>query len=155
MRGGAYAGMRGSMRGFGTRRRLTGLLIGTTFLLCACAHHRHGEADAGGGEGINAYPANYKSDIVAAMHAYLKDPTGIREAAIAEPVLKSSGAGGASRYVVCLKFNAKKDGGGYAGTKEIVALFLAGRFDQFSETPRDLCTGAAYTPFPELQQLPP
>ena len=42
-------------------------------------------------EGINAYPANYKSDILAAMHAYLNNPSGIRDAAISEPALKWSG----------------------------------------------------------------
>ncbi len=37
---------------------------------------------------LNEYPANYKSEILSAMHAYLNDPTGIRDAAISEPALK-------------------------------------------------------------------
>ena len=86
---------------------------------------------------LNAYPANYKSDILGAMHAYLDNPTGIRDAAIGEPALKTKG--GTTRYVVCLKFNGKKNGSNdYAGTKEIAAEFMVGRFDQFIDrkTPR-------------------
>ena len=40
------------------------------------------------------------------MHAYLNDPTGIRDAGISDPALKS--VGNLQRYVVCLRFNAKK-----------------------------------------------
>ena len=61
--------------------------------------------------------------------------------------------------MACLKFNAKKDGGNdYAGTREIAAVFQVGRFDQFIENiegPNDLCAGATFAPFPELQKLPP
>jgi hypothetical protein len=139
-------------RAFG-RLPVLGLLL-FPLLLGACSHH--GLAALSGDDadnGINAFPANYKSDILAAMHAYLNDPTAIHDAAITAPVLKSSGA--IARYIVCVKFNAKKNATQYEGVREIAARFLAGRFDQFIETPRDLCTGAAYTPFPELQKLPP
>ncbi len=101
----------------------------------------------------NEYPTNYKGDILAAMHVYLNDPTGIRDAAITEPALKD--AGGPTRYMVCLKFNPKKNAIDYAGVKEVAAVYLAGRFDHFIETPKELCAGAAYAPFPELQNLPP
>jgi hypothetical protein len=104
-----------------------------------------------GDSGINEYPANYKSDILAAMHAYLNDPTGIRDASISEPALKSS----LSRYVVCLRFTAKKNAREYAAPKEIAAIFLAGRFDRFIDTPKDECAGVTYTAFPELQKLTP
>jgi hypothetical protein len=101
--------------------------------------------------GINAYPANYKADILAAMHAYLNDPTGIRDASISEPVLRSS----LSRYVVCLRFTAKKNAKEYAAPKEIAAIFLAGRFDRFIDMPKDECAGVTYAAFPELQKLTP
>jgi hypothetical protein len=131
------------------------LLLGVTLLLGGCGHHHEADADSAGDDAINAYPANYKSDILAAMHSYLNDPTGIRDAAISQPALKTSGFGTATRYVVCLHFNPKKSASEYAGTKEIAATFLAGRFDHFADTPHDQCTGAVYTPFPELQKLPP
>jgi hypothetical protein len=63
--------------------------------------------------------------------------------------------GNNTRYVACLKFNAKKNAKDYAGVKEVAAVFLAGRFDQFVDTPKDLCAGVTYAPFPELQKLSP
>ena len=80
--------------------------------------------------------------------------------ATAEPALKT--VGGNLRYVVCLRFNAKKRGNEYAGPKELAAVFVAGRFDRFAEIPkgekadrdeRDRCAGADYKPFPELGKL--
>jgi hypothetical protein len=87
------------------------------------------------------------------MHAYLNDPTGIRDAAIATPVVKD--VAGSTRYIVCLHFNGKQNNGSYAGDQQIAAVFLAGRFDDFTDATaaREPCTGAAYAPFPELEQL--
>jgi hypothetical protein len=131
-----------------------GLFLGVTLLLGACGQHLGFGTETGSdSDALNAYPTNYKANILAAMHAYLNDPTGIHDAVISEPALKT--VGGLTRYVVCLKFNAKKNASEYAGVKEIAAAFLLGRFDQFVEIPHDLCAGASYTPFPELQKLPP
>jgi hypothetical protein len=124
------------------------LLFGTFLALAACSHQ-----DSSVEQELNAYPAHYKADILAAMHAYLNDPTGIRDAAIADPALKDTS--GATRYIVCLKFNPKKNATAYAGVNEIAAVFLVGRFDHFIETPKDLCAGVTYAPFPELQSLQP
>jgi hypothetical protein len=129
-----------------------GPLIGAILFLGACAGHHHGaDAASGDDEGINAYPTNYKSDILGGMHAYLNDPTGIRDAAISEPALKS--IGGKTRYVVCLRFNGKQSGNSYAGVKDVAAVFLAGRFDQFVEKANEPCADATYAPFPELGKL--
>jgi hypothetical protein len=120
-------------------------------LVAGCGHHH--ALDGGNDADINVYPSNYKAEILSAMHAYLNYPTAIRDAVIAEPALKTTGA--ATRYLVCLKFNAKKNASDYAGIREIAAVFVAGRFDQVLETPREQCADAVYTPFPELQKLPP
>jgi hypothetical protein len=133
------------------------LLLGAMLvaaLLGACAHHQPvTEGDAT----VNTYPANYKADILGAMHAYLDDPTGIRDAAISDPAIKP--VGNVTRYTACLKFNGKKNGGNdYAGIKEIIAVFQVGRFDRFIESgkeTKDICAGVTYAPFPELQKLPP
>jgi hypothetical protein len=130
----------------------SGLLLGAMLvaaLLSACGHHQPGNTGD-----INVYPANYKSDILGAMHAYLDDPTGIRDAAISEPTIKT--IRNTTRYMACLKFNGKRNGGhDYAGTKEIVAVFLLGKFDQFVENSKETCAGVTYAPFPELEKLPP
>jgi len=139
----------------GGRALRASLFLGLALVLSACGSHHWLDADNPGDDRINAYPAKYKSDILSAMHAYLNDPTGIRDAAITEPALKPNGNGSNTRYIVCLKFNAKKNASEYASMKEIAASFLAGRFDQFIETPKEQCAGAVYLPFPELQNLPP
>jgi len=141
------------MNGGGVGRRHVGLIIGVALLLGACAGHHHRTDEASGDEGVNAYPTNYKTDILAAMHAYLNDPTAIRDASIAEPVMKSASAFSNERYTVCLRFNPKKTATVYEGMREVAAVFVGGRFDQFIETPKDLCAGAVYTPFPELEKL--
>jgi hypothetical protein len=127
-------------------RRLS-LLLSLTLALGACGHDLAPDSTS------NVYPTNYKSDILAAMHAYLNDPTGIRDAAISEPTLKSSGI--VSPYIVCLRFNPKKDASEYAGPREIAAVFLAGRLDRFIDAPKEDCAGVTYGAFPELQKLPP
>jgi hypothetical protein len=146
-----------SMNGSAARR--ASLVIGVTLWLGACGHNLF-NSNSDEDSGVNAYPAHYKADILAAMHVYLNDPTGIRDAAVSAPALKQ--AGNETRYVACVRFNPKKNNTDYAGVRTLAAVFLVGRFDHFMDTPKestdttkDLCAGATYTPFPELEQLPP
>jgi len=135
------------MQGNGVRRWFAGVLLGLTSTLSACAEARRTADDSE----INVYPANYKTEILAAMHAYLNDSTGIREPAVSEPAVKS--IGNSNRYLVCVRFNGKRRGSEYAGVKDIGALFIAGRFDRFVDSVHEQCAGAAYAPFPELGRL--
>jgi len=151
------------MQGNG-RRWLAGIVAGLTLILGGCAHNGS-ETGVPGDPDVNIVPVDYKRDIVAAMHAYLSDPTGIRDAGISEPVLKS--VGGIQRYIVCVRFNGKKRGNEYAGVKEVAAVFLVGRFDHFVERATDKpqekeqekerapvqCAGIGVVPFPELEKL--
>ena len=100
---------------------------------------------------LNVYPANYKAEVLGAMHAYLNDPTGIRDAGISPPALKP--VGDHPRYVVCVRFNAKKARNVYAGAKVAAAMFLAGRLDHMLDAAHEQCAGAAFAPFPDLQKL--
>jgi len=137
--------------------RRAGPAFGLLAILGGCAQGQGFNFMSGGGAdddpGINVRPANYRSEILAGMHAYLNDPTGIRDATMSEPMFKS--VGGRNRYIVCLRFNGKQDNGMYAGDKLIAAEFLAGRFDDFLDVAaaREPCAGAVLTPFPELEQL--
>jgi len=141
------------MRGDTVQRCYIGLLVAVMLLLGACAGHRHlfGGSDDDD-NGLNAYPTTFKADILGGMHAYLNDPTGIRDAAISEPMLKSVGYD--TRYVVCVQFNGKMNGNAYAGDKVFAAVFLAGHFDRFVEKAQETCSGVALMPFPELEKLP-
>ncbi len=162
MRGGKRRRLAGTMAWF-----TAGFLAGSAFVLGGCAHNAASETGAPGDPDVNIVPANYKNDILGAMHAYLNDPTGIRDASISEPVIKP--VNGIQRYVVCVRFNGKKRGSEYAGVKQVAAVFLVGRFDHFveagSEKPREKegerereraptqCAGVSFLPFPELEKL--
>jgi len=96
-------------------------------------------------------PISYRSDITQFMRTYLNDPTRIRDAALSEPALKDFD--NASRYAVCVRYNARKSDGQYAGPKVSLVLFRYGRLDRIVDNAREACKDAAYQPFPELEQL--
>jgi hypothetical protein len=129
------------------RGRVEGLVVAFALALSACAGgHPRGE---GGPTGPP--PENYKSDILAMLHVYFRDPTQIRDAAASEPKLQLVGQ--RNRYVVCLRLNAKKSNGEYAGTKQYLAVFVGGRLDQMAEAKPEECVDAEYRPFPEAEKL--
>jgi hypothetical protein len=111
----------------------------------------------------NVFPANYKADLTAAMHAYLTDPTNIRDAYVTDPAIRNVDE--RNRYSVCLRFNAKNSDGRYAGSRDMLAIFVGGRFNQFVDptiTPdqpklatllMEQCGQADYKRFPELEAL--
>ena len=96
-------------------------------------------------------PISYRSDITAFMRTYLNDPTRVRGAAVSEPALKDFD--NASRYAVCLRYNARNSTGQYAGPKDSLVLFRDGHLDRIVDNARETCKDAAYQPFPELEQL--
>jgi hypothetical protein len=105
-------------------------------------------------EAQNIPPQGYKQDLIAYMRTYLNDPSGIREAAVSQPALKDFGPG--QRFMICVRFNARKSDGKYAGAKEGVAVFVSGKLDRFFDVPKDVretCKDAVYAPFPELEAL--
>ena len=96
--------------------RRAGLCVAAFLLLGACGGHHLGFGGHDGDDSaIHAFPDHYKTDILSAMHAYLNDPSGIRDASISEPMLKSISAG--TRYLVCLRFNGKQNNGTYTGAQ--------------------------------------
>jgi len=106
--------------------------------------------ETAGGAAANKFPDNYRAEIIAYQRSFLNDPTGIRSAAISQPALRKVGS--VERYVSCVRFNAKAPGGAYAGVREHLAIFLAGKLDQMGVA-REECRGAAYEPFPEMEKL--
>jgi hypothetical protein len=105
-------------------------------------------------------PKNYKSEILSLMRTYLNDPTQVRDAFISEPAMKE--IDGANRYSVCVRYNAKKSGGQYAGSKDNLITFRQGRLDRVFDAARDpreareireQCKDAALKPFGELERL--
>ena len=104
-------------------------------------------------EAGNVFPAGYRAELLAHLRTYLNDPPGVRDAAISEPARQPMGLG--DRFVVCVRFNPKKAGGGYAGVKDHLVIYVGGKLDRYVETLTggDICRTAAYAPFPELERL--
>jgi hypothetical protein len=133
--------------------------------LASCGSERLRQERLEREESLNVYPGNYRADLVAAMHAYLSNPTNIRDAWVAEPAVTPIGQQ-RKRYAACVRFNARNSDGRYAGSKDVLAVFASGRFDQFIEPPidpasqgsatsfvKELCDTAEYKRFPELEAI--
>ncbi len=99
----------------------------------------------------NLYPADYKANLLKFLQTYLNDPRGVHEAFLAEPTLRP--VGNDSRYVLCVRYNARDENGRYEGGTEKAAVYYAGKMTQFVDARPDWCAAAAYQPFPELQAL--
>jgi hypothetical protein len=112
--------------------------------LCACSHPEPKVEE-------NIQPTDYKPEILKQMRLHVDDPEGIRDAYIAEPALRPYGS--VSRYIVCIRLNARNNDGRYTGSKDMAAFYYAGRITRIVDADRDLCANAAYQPFPELQKL--
>ena len=95
---------------------------------------------------------SYKAEVVAFMRTYLNDPTGVKDAFISEPALRSLES--VDRYSLCLRYTARKGPGQpYAASKDSLVLFREGRLDRIIDTAKEACKDAAYQPFHELEQL--
>lgn len=129
-----------------TRSRYSPLLLGLTLAACT--------SSAGPPKvDENAFPATYRNAIVThVMTTKSFDPTNIREASIAEPELKTV-VGNTTRYVVCVRFNARNDLRQYTGLRDRIVYFYAGDINQFQDASGGQCAGAAYKPFPELEKI--
>jgi hypothetical protein len=95
----------------------------------------------------NAFPANYRTQIVAFLRQSLTTRADFRGAMIAEPALKPVGE--SQHYIVCMQFGAH----GQPTTK--VAVFLSGVMTQFVDATPGQCDGAPYQPFKELLAATP
>ncbi len=97
------------------------------------------------------YPNNYRIEVLAFMKTYLNNPVGVHDAAMAEPVQRT--VGGRLRYVSCLRFVPRESDGSYREMRERAILYVDGRLDHVVENASEICAGAVYASFPELEKL--
>jgi hypothetical protein len=97
------------------------------------------------------FPNNYRVELLAFMKTYLNDPRGVHDAAMAEPMQRV--VGGRLRYVSCLRFTPRESDGSYREPRERAVLYVNGRLDRVVENASDVCAGAVYAPFPELENM--
>jgi hypothetical protein len=98
----------------------------------------------------NLFPTRYKDEIMLTFTRGLVDPSNIRDAAIADPVLRP--AGQEQRYAVCMRANVRDAGRRYTGVKERIAWFWGGHLNQLVLAEPGQCAGAVYKPWPELEK---
>ncbi len=102
-------------------------------------------------EGQQILPVNYRTELLAFMRSYLNDPAGIKDAVIAEPVMRT--VGGRLRYVTCVRYSARDNNAEYSPVRDRAVLYVDGRLDRLIEDGTEICVGANYEPFPELEKL--
>lgn len=98
-----------------------------------------------------SFPANYRAEMLAFMRTYLNNPVGVRDAAMAEPVMRD--VSGKMRYISCLRYSARESDGSYREPHERAVLFVNGRLDRLIEKGGELCSGVALAPFPDLEKM--
>jgi hypothetical protein len=97
------------------------------------------------------YPDNYRPQLLAFLKTYINNPVGVRDAVLADPVQRT--VGGRLRYISCLRFSARDSDGTYHDQRERAVVYVDGRLDHVVEKATDLCAGATYAAFPELENL--
>ena len=128
------------------------LALGLSFVLAGCNSDWLNARDRAVQANTTPPAPGYKADIVAFMRTYLNDPTGVRDAFISEPALRT--LENVERYTVCLRYTARKGAGQpYAASKDSLVLFRDGRLDRIIDAARETCKDATYQPFRELEQL--
>ena len=103
------------------------------------------------GVGDQPFPANYRPELLAFLKTYLTNPVGVHDAALAEPVQHT--VGGRLRYVSCLRYNPRDSDGSYPGVRERAVVYVDARLDRMLENAGDVCAGAVYAPFPEMEKM--
>ena len=103
------------------------------------------------GVGDQPFPANYRPELLAFLKTYLTNPVGVHDAALAEPVQHT--VGGRLRYVSCLRYNPRDSNGSYPGVRERAVVYVDARLDRMLENAGDVCAGAVYAPFPEMEKM--
>lgn len=117
-------------------------------LLAACGSAAQPLAPAGP---ANVLPTGYRQAVLEGLKVELRDPTGVRNASISKPFLRNMGV--AERYVVCVRFNARTSSGGYAGIRDVMAVYVGGRLHSFMDALAGECRSADFEPFPELERI--
>ena len=104
-----------------------------------------------GNDASQPFPSNYRPELLAFMKTYLNNPVGVHDAMMAEPVQRT--VGGRVRYISCLRFTPRESDGSYREPRERAILFVNGRLDRMVEKAGEVCAGAVYAPFPDLERM--
>ena len=107
--------------------------------------------EGGQAGGPQPFPDNFRTDALALMRAYLNNPVGVRDASMADPVQRE--IGGRQFYISCLHFTPRETDGTYKAMRERAIVYVNGRADRVIDRANEICAGAVYAPFPELEKM--
>jgi hypothetical protein len=99
------------------------------------------------------FPARYKAQIAEFMRTSLSNPTKVKDAYIAEPVLKPIDK--VPQYFTCVRYNPRDTKNQYEGVQTNLAIFLGGMLVQFLPERPELCNGLTYLRYPEIESMVP
>src|SRR3974377_614124 len=99
----------------------------------------------------NIVPTDYRREILNTLQKSLDNPANVRDAAVSDPVLRSSGQ--EPRSSICVRENSRDPSGQFMGPKENIGWVYARPLNQLIEAAPGQCAGAAYRPWPELEKL--
>ena len=85
-----------------------GAVLGLALGLSACAGGDSDLSYTRESRAPQTFPANYKADLLSLLRTYLTDPTGVREAALADPAPRD--IRGRSLYAVCATTQRTRSG---------------------------------------------
>jgi len=128
------------------RGGMTGALTVAALALAACTGATPNAAIE-----PNIAPTEYERETLNTLRSTLENPANVREASISAPALRPVGQ--EQRYSICVRFNARDAANQYMGLKEHIGWFYAGHLNQLIEAAPGQCVGAAYRPWPALEQL--
>lgn len=130
------------------------VVVTLPLVLAACAS----ATDVGGisytddrGVSDQPFPTSYRTELQSFFRTYLNDPAGVRDPQMAEPLQRK--VGGRLRYVSCVRYTPRNMDGVYRQPQLRGIMYVDGRLDRVIEDANELCSGATYLPFPELQNL--
>lgn len=132
-----------------TTMRASALLFSLGLAACAGPSGNVSFVESAGG--AQPFPTNYRTDLLAFMRTYLNNPVGVRGALIAEPVQRT--VGGNMRYIACVRYSAKDFNGRYTPEQERGVAFVDGRLERVVDNSAELCAGANYQPFPDMEKM--
>ena len=87
------------------------------------------------------------------MRRNLTNPTKVRDAYIATPVMKPYK--GAQFYITCVRFNPRDSRNQYEGSQQRLVVFLSGEINQYLSDDLEMCAGLTYERFSQLENLVP
>lgn len=98
------------------------------------------------------FPTQYKTAIVEFMRTWTENPGRVKDATIAQPVLRP--VGNSQLYVTCVRYKPWGTNQ-FLEERTITVLFLTGRVSQVLPEDPQICRGLSYQRYVELDQMGP